>query len=151
MCHCVWLSLFYIKGAQYQVGHPPFQSDINQELVQVEWGHLEATGISGLSTRLVRGLNIVPWAGKNLGFWILCWELWATWKRQVTSSQEGEGDRRRATYVRQSPCWDKAQNFQTQLQGRRTASYQVPLSPPPPCSLSCYVLIRKHRRNLGMY
>eukprot|EP00071_Canis_lupus_P028020 XP_022261577.1 uncharacterized protein LOC102154677 [Canis lupus familiaris] len=40
-CHCAWLSLLHVKAAQYQGGHSPFQSDINQQLVQQQRGGLE--------------------------------------------------------------------------------------------------------------
>ncbi|CAD7671214.1 unnamed protein product [Nyctereutes procyonoides] len=40
-CHCAWLSLLHVKAAQYQGGHSPFQSDINQQLVQQQRGGLQ--------------------------------------------------------------------------------------------------------------
>lgn len=150
MCHCAWLSLLYSTGAQYQVGYPPFQSDINQEFIQVERGHQEATGIAGLSTCLIRGLDFVPWVGKNLGFWILCWALQGMWMRQVTSSQKG-GRRQENGYVcerRSLLVW--VLEFPNIAAGKMDPQPLVP-TPFPLCSLSCYVLIRKYRRNLATY
>lgn len=119
-------------------------------VVQVERDHQETTGISGLFTCLIWGLEIVPWAGKNMAFWSYCagGSKPCGCCRQLPERREAGDTGRlcgghRAAHI----CEDKIASHTV---ARKAA--------PPPIShplrlgsFSCFVQISKHWRNLAKY